>query len=62
VEELGNGLTWLVLVVAAIVGYFVVSKLIDFFRKDSTYRPEDTLPEDPDNGKIGGVDPTKPIG
>lgn len=62
--ESNDSTLWLVLAGAVVVGYFVVSKIVDFFVKGSTWEPpEGNAP--PDGGppeKIGGHDPTKPIG
>ena len=61
--EASNGWAlWLVLAVAAVVGYFLVSKIIDFYTKGSTFEKE-VFTEDPESTeRIGGHDPNKPIG
>lgn len=52
---------WLVLGAAVVVGYFAVSKIIDFYTKNSTY-DADLFAEKNDDDLIGGHDPNKPIG
>ncbi len=60
-EASTNWTLWLVLGAAAVVGYFAVSKIIDFYTKNSTY-DADVFAEKHDDDLIGGHDPKKPIG
>ena len=52
---------WVVLALACVVGYLVVAKIIDFFRKESAW---DASPpsSDEESELIGGHDPKKPTG
>lgn len=53
---------WLVLAIAAVVGYIAVSKIIDFFVKGSSFDDEVIEPDPEHSELIGGHDPNKPIG
>ena len=61
--EGSNGwMVYLVLAGAAVVGYFVVCKVIDYFSSIQSNQPDLRPPSKPDQGDlIGGWDPKKPI-
>jgi len=60
--EASNSWTlWLVLGGAAVAGYFLVSKVIDFYTTNSTFEDEIFNTDPDDTELIGGHDPKKPI-
>ena len=60
--ESNGWMIYLVLAGAAVVGYFVVCKVIDYFGSIQNNPPDlGAPPEKPESDLIGGWDPKKPI-